>query len=59
MMRVKKCTMCDCTFQTRRPHTQTCSPRCRKRRQRVLEGTALGTWRMGVRGKGHYGIQWR
>jgi len=39
--------MCGLEFiAMRRAHT--CSPRCRKRRERVIDGTALATWAMGV-----------
>lgn len=43
-MRVKiLCTMCFLEFLGRRG-ALTCSPRCRKRRERVTKGTALATW---------------
>jgi Zn finger protein HypA/HybF involved in hydrogenase expression len=46
MQRVKThCDMCQLEFFGRRG-SKTCSPRCRKRRQRVLKGTALATWPM-------------
>jgi len=59
MMVNKTCTMCGSAFKTRRDHTKTCSPRCRKRKQRVTDGSALANWSMGKPGKPMYGIQWR
>jgi len=41
-----RCTMCGLDF-LGRYSAKTCSPRCRKRRQRVLAGQALATWKMG------------
>jgi hypothetical protein len=41
------CSMCQREFMGRYG-AKTCSPRCRKRRQRVIDGTALATWAMGV-----------
>jgi hypothetical protein len=34
------CPMCQCEFPTRRAHAVTCSPRCRKRAERVKKGKA-------------------
>jgi len=60
IMRIKKtCTMCGSEFETRRPHCLTCSPRCRKRKERVVKGDALAMWSMGKPGKPMYGSQWR
>ena len=41
------CTMCDLEFRGRYG-AKTCSPRCRKRRERVLKGTAAQAWPMKV-----------
>lgn len=46
--RVIKCTMCNLEFRGRYRVSKTCSPRCRKRLQRVREGTALASWPMEV-----------
>jgi hypothetical protein len=43
----KLCTMCQLEFYGRYG-AKTCSPRCRKRRQRVLDGQARATWPMGI-----------
>lgn len=45
--RKRICPMCQTEFMTQRGDAKTCSPRCRKRRERVLKGTALATWKMG------------
>jgi hypothetical protein len=39
------CTMCNLHFIGRRG-AKTCSPRCRKRLERVVKGTALAAWPM-------------
>lgn len=52
------CTMCNLRFKGRNG-AKTCSPRCRKRRERVLKGTALATWKMEVPPNPRRSILWR
>lgn len=46
MRRKLFCTMCQLDFFSR-TGAKTCSPRCRKRRERIIKGKALGAWKMG------------
>jgi len=55
---VQFCTMCNLYFQGRRG-AKTCSPRCRARRKRVVDGNAIVTWKMLVGPSATSSKMWR
>lgn len=52
------CPMCGIEFYGRMD-AKTCSPRCRKRRSRVIDGTAIASWPMGVPPNPRASKMWR
>jgi len=58
MAKSKLCTMCGLNF-IGRDGAKTCSPRCRKRRERIRKGIGTGTWAMLTRPNEKASKLWR